>query len=218
MTKKELKEDKFVQTAMDTRAYIENNIKQVSIVTGAIFGIFILIMVYTFVHSSTVEESFTLLGEAQVDYQNMNYSRAKFLLNKLLDEYAGTDAAGQGQLLLGNLYYQQGDIEQAAEAYKSFSDSYDGSAILLASGFAGYAACLEKQNKFADAAQYYLKAQNAAPKFVEAPNYLYLAALNAISAGNYDDARDYLKQITTNYTDDKRVFDAKEKLMLIANK
>ncbi len=218
LTKKELKEDKFVKTAMETRAFIEDNIKQVSIVTGIVFGLFILIMIYSYVHSQTKEQSFTLLGEAQIEFQNMNYSKTKALLNRLEDEYAGTEASEQGLFLLGNLEYQQGNIEQAAEAYQSFINSYDGSEILLAAGYAGYAACMEKQGKYEEAAQYYVKAKEAAPDFVEAPNYLYLAALNAISANKLDQAKNYLQQVTQNYKDSERLFDAKEKLAYLENK
>ncbi len=218
LTKKELKEDKFVKTAMETRAFIEDNIKQVSIVTGVVFGLFILIMIYSYVHSQTTEQSFTLLGEAQIEFQNMNYTKAKALLSRLEDEYAGTEASEQGLFLLGNLEYQRGNIEQAAEAYRSFIDSYDGSEILLAAGYAGYAACMEKQGKYEEAAQYYLKAKAAAPKFVEAPNYLYLAALNAIAANKPDQAKNYLQQVTQNYQDSERLFDAKEKLAYLENK
>ncbi len=218
LTKKELKEDKFVQAAMNTRAYIEDNIKQVSIVTAVVFGLFILIMGYNYVHSQTKEESSTLLGEAQVEFQNMNFSKARTLLARLEDEYAGTEAAEQGLFLLGNLEYQQNHIEQAAEAYKSFIDSYDGSEILLAAGYAGYAACMEKQAQYEQAARYYVKAKEAAPKFVEAPNYLYLAALNMLSANKPEQAKQYLKQITQNYPDSQRLFDAKEKLTYLENK
>ncbi len=217
LTKKELKEDKFVKTAMTTRAYIEDNLKQVSIITGLVFGLFILIMVYSYIHSQTKEESFTILGEAQIEFQNMNYSKTKALLTRLEDEYAGTEASEQGLFLLGNLEYQQGNIEQAAEAYQSFINSYSGSEILLAAGYAGYAACMEKQGKYEEAANFYVKAKDAAPQFVEAPNYLYLAALNMLSADKPAQAKQYLEQVTENYPDSQRLFDAKEKLTYLQN-
>ncbi len=218
MTKKELKEDKFVETAMKTRAYIEDNIKQVSIVTGVIFGAFLLIMVYNYVHSAKMAESATLFGEAQLEYQNMNYTKAATLLIRLEEEYNGTDAAAQGQFLLGNLYFQQGKIDQAAEKFKYFLDSYSGSEILKASGYAGYAACLEAQNQSKEAAEYYIKAQKEDPEFVEASNYLYLAALNYIAINDYKSAENLLKQIVDEYPEAKRMQDAKAQLILIAKK
>ncbi len=218
LTKKELKEDKFVETAMKTRAYIEDNIKQVSIITGVVFGAFLLIMVYNYVHSATVAESATLLGEAQLEYQNMNYTKATALLNRLSEEYPGTDAADQGLFLMGNLYFQQGKIDLAAKQFKNFIDSYNGSDILMASGYAGYAACLEAQNKSKEAAEYYVKAQKANPEFVEASNYLYLAALNYITVNDYQSAETLLRQIVEDYPEAQRMQDAEAQLILIAKK
>lgn len=218
MTKKELKEDKFVETAMKTRAYIEDNVKQVSIVTGLVFGTFLLIMVYNYVHSSTVAESATLFGEAQLEYQNMNYTKAATLLSRLEEEYPGTEAGDQGLFLLGNLYFQQNKIDQAAEYFKRFVDSYSGSEILKASGYAGYAACLEAQNKSKEAAEYYIEAQKADPEFVEASNYLYLAALNYIEINDYKSAQALFNQIVDDYPEAQRVPDAQAQLILIAAK
>jgi len=218
ITKKELKEDKFVQTAMNARAYVEDNYKQVTILTAVVFGLFLLIMGYNYVNEQTSEKSSTQLGKAQLEYQNMNYTKAKNLLAQLQDEYSGTEAADQGLFLLGNLYYQQDQIDEAAQAYDEFTSSYSGSNILVASGYAGYAACQEKKENYGEAAEYYQKAQKAAPNFVEAANYLYLAALNYISIEQHDDARDILQRIVKDYEESQRFDDAKAQLILIAQK
>lgn len=218
LTKKEIKEDKFVEATMQARAYVEDNYKQVSIITAAIFIVFLLIMGYNYVHSQTSERSFTLLGEAQLEYQNMNYTKARTLLDRLEAEYSGTDAADQGLLLLGNLNYQQDKYQEAADSYRAFTDSYSGSDILIASGYAGYAASQEKLSNFEEAARFYLKAQNADPDFVESSNYLYLAALNFISIEDYSAARTALDKIVTDYPDSQREQDAKAQLILLAQK
>lgn len=218
MTKKELKEDKFVEATMNARAYIDENLKQVSIITVAVFALFLLIMGYNYVHTETVEKSSTLLGKAQLEYQNMNYTKAREMLNRLSEDYSGTDAADQGLFLLGNLNYQQDKIYEAADAFKAFTDSYSGSKILIASGYAGYASCQEKNKNFNEAITYYVKAQKTAPGFVEASNYLYLAALNSIAVGDFEKAKSLLNQIIDDYQDSQREKDAKAQLILIAQK
>ncbi len=218
LTKREIKEDKFVEATMQARAYIEDNYKQVSIITGTVFIIFLLIMGYNYVHSQTSEKSSTLLGQAQLEYQNMNYTKARALLDRLETEYSGTDAADQGLLLLANLNYQQDKYQEASESYLAFTNVYDGSDILIASGYAGYAACQEKMSNFAVAAQFYLKAQKADPSFVESSNYLYLAALNFISIEDFPAARKALNKIITDYPESQREQDAKAQLILIAQR
>lgn len=218
LTKKEIKEDKFVEAAMKARAYAEDNYKQVSLITAGVFILFLLIIGYNYVHTQTSERSTTLLGQAQLEYQNMNYTKARALLDRLEAEYGGTDAADQGLLLLANLNYQQDKITEAADSYQAFTDNYSGSDILIASGYAGYAACQEKMTNNADAAQFYLKAQKADPNFVEASNYLYLAALNFITVNDFAAAKNALGKIINDYPDSQREQDAKAQLILIAQK
>ncbi|MEJ2542695.1 MAG: tetratricopeptide repeat protein [Calditrichaceae bacterium] len=218
MTKKEIKEDKFVEVALNAKAYVEDNYKQVSIIVASVFGVILLLMVWNYVHKQNAEESAALLGQAQLEYQNLNYSKAKDFIIRLKEEYPGTDASDQGTFLYANLLYQEKNFEEAKEFYKEFIDSYSGSNILLASGLAGYAACLEKENNFEEAAEYYIRAQKKAKDFIEAPNYLYLAGLNFTTANNYDEARDAFQEIVDDYESSDHQNDAKAKLIMLANK
>ena len=218
ITKKNLKEDKFVESALKAKTYLEENSKQVTIVVAAILVLVVLIMFYRNYQQNRTSKAETLLGLAQVEYQNMNYAKAREFLNRLFDEYDGTDAAIQGYFVLANLNYQQGKYEEAESAFKRFIDKYDGSKILLASGYAGYAACLEHRGAHQQAAEYYLKAQKTAPDFIEAANYLYLAGLNFKKAGQMEKARQIFQKIMEKYEKSKRYNDAKAQLILLAQK
>jgi tetratricopeptide (TPR) repeat protein len=218
MTKKEIKEDKFVEVALSAKAYVEDNYKQVSIIVLSVFGVILLLMVWNYVHHQNAEKSSVLLGQAQLEYQNLNYSKAKEFINQLTDEYPGTDACDQGTFLYANLLYQEKNYAEAKDLYKKFIDSYSGSNILIASGLAGYAACLEKEENYEEAAEYYMRAQKKAKDFIEAPNYLYLAGLNYTAADDYEDARDAFQKIVDDYESSDHQTDAKAKLIILANK
>ncbi|MEJ2052845.1 MAG: tetratricopeptide repeat protein, partial [Calditrichaceae bacterium] len=183
----------------------------------------VLVIVLIFLywnHSQNIkaEKSSTLLGKAQLEYQNLNYSKAKEFITELREEYPGTEAAEQGMFLYANLLYQEKKYAEAKDYYKEFIDSYSGSNILIASGLAGYAACLEEEKQYEEAAEYYIKAQDKAEKFVQAPVYLYLAGLDYASAGEYDKAREAFKTIVNDYENSKRYTDAKAELILLAQK
>lgn len=217
-TKKEIKEDKFVKTVMETKAYLDENYKKVFTITAAVFAVVLITMFYFYMHSQDIEKSASMLGEAQLEYQNLNYSKAKSLLNRLLEEYSGTESAEQGTFLLANLYYQENNTQQAKELFEEFINSYGGSNILLASGYAGFAACIERESDFESAADNYLKAQKTAPDFVEAANYLYLAGRNYIKIENYQKAKEAFEKIEKEYESSTRISDAKAQLILLANK
>ena len=177
-----------------------------------------LIMVWNYVYKQNIVKSSAILGKAQLEYQNLNYSKAKEFIIQLKDEYPGTDASDQGTFLYANLLYQEKKYDEAKELFKEFIDSYSGSNILVASGYAGYAACLEKEGNYEEAAEYYIRAQKKAKDFIEASNYLYLAGLNYTAVNEYDEAKDAFKKIVDEYESSERQSDAKAKLIMLANK
>ena len=218
ITKKEIKEDKFVEVALNAKAYVEDNYKRVSIIVASVFGIILLIMVWNHIQKANAEKSSALLGQAQLEYQNLNYSKAKDFITRLMDEYPGTEARDQGIFLYANLLYQEKNYTEAKDLFKEFIDSYSGSNILTASGLAGYAACLEQENINKEAADYYIRAQKKAKNFIEAANYLYLAGLNYTAANEYAEARDAFQKIIDEYESSHRHSDAKAKLIMLAKK
>lgn len=218
MTKKEIKEDKFVEVALNAKSYIEDNYQRVSIIVIAIFGAILLLMLWNHVQNQKDQESSALLGKAQLEYYNLNYSKAKDFIVRLMDEYPGTEASEQGMFLYANLLYQEKKYAEAKDMFKAFIDSYSGSNILIASGLAGYAACLEKENQYQQAAEYYIRAQKKAKNFVEAVDYLYLAGLNYATAGDTSEAKAAFQKIIDDYENSSRNSDAKAELILLANK
>ncbi len=218
MKKKEIKEDKFVQFTLEAKSYVEENSKRVTMLAGGVFAIIVLIMLYVYLHNNTLIEATTLMGKASVEYQAMNYSTAKVFLETLIEDYSGTDAASQGLFLLGNLYFKEKNISEAKKYFQEFIDSYSDTDILLASGYAGIAACLSSEGNFESAAENYMKAYKATPELLESADYLYFTGINYRKAENYDKARDAFRKVNEEFEDSSRSFDAKEELLLIANK
>ncbi len=203
---------------MQVKAYVEENYQKVMAIVGGIFAVIIIIMVISYFRNQTQAESMALLGEAQLEYHNLNYTRTKAKLNLLLEEYSGTDAAEQGKFLMANLYYQEGNYKEAKKYYEDFLDNYSGSEILIASGIAGYAACLAAEGNYLEAAENYQKAYETAPEFVEASNYLYLAGLNYKNANEPQKAAEMFQTILEEYKDSDRYNDAKAQMILMAEK
>ncbi len=218
MKKKEIKEDKFVKFTLETKSYIEENSKQVIMLSGGVFGIIILIMLYVYIHNGTINTATTLYGKATIEYQALNYSKAKAFLLDLTDEFSGTDAATQGMFLLGNIYYKEKDIADAKKYFQEFIDNYSDEDILLASGYAGLAACYAEEKDYESAAEFYKKAYEAMPEIPEAADYLYLAGLNYRKNGDFEKAKETFKKISQEFENSARSFDAKEELVLLAKK
>ena len=137
-------------------------------------------------------------------------------LEKLATEYSGSDAALQGTFLLANLNFNENNIVEAKNLFKEFIDSYSGSNILLASGYAGYAACLSNEGSYIEAAEYYEEAQEIVGDFNMASEYLFLAGLNYQNAKDNEKAKETFNKLVEDYKDSPLVFDAKTKLIMLS--
>jgi tetratricopeptide (TPR) repeat protein len=141
--------------------------------------------------------------------------KASERLVRLIEEYDGTDAADKGMFLLANIYYQQRKYSDAQVYFEKFVAAYSGSNILLASGYAGLAACEEVNVNFSEAADLYEQAADLAPQFPESDNYYYLSALCYKRAGDFNKARSIFEHLASEAKTSQRVKDAETQLVLM---
>jgi outer membrane protein assembly factor BamD (BamD/ComL family) len=215
ITRHNLKEDKFVKTTLQVKTYFDENYTQVVTTVLIVFAVVVFIIGYRYYSEQAGQEANTNLGIAQVEYTNGNLDKAMQRLLVILERHSGSDAADQAIFLLANIYYQQKNYEQASFYFEEFVDSYSGSDVLLASGYAGLAACREIEENFVDAGQYYEHAADIAPNFSEADNYRYLSGLSYKKANDYDRARSQFKQIVDHSNTQKRKQDAEKQIVLL---
>ena len=217
ITKKDLKEDKFVKFTLQAKTYLDENSKQVFYMVTGILVVAIVVIVFVYAHNANVEEARGQLGIAQVEYSNLNYDKAITRLESLIESYDGTNEADQGMFLLANILYQKERYEESKNYFEQFIDSYSGSNILLASGIAGLAACYEKEEMYSEAGETYSNAASTAPDFVEADNYLYLAGICFSKAGDTLQAIEKFEYLVENNVTNKRLNDAKAQLTKLKN-
>jgi outer membrane protein assembly factor BamD (BamD/ComL family) len=210
-----LKEDKFVKTTLQMKTYIDENYRQVVLTVIAVFAVVVILISYRYYSSQSETKAHTNLGIAQVEYNNGNLTTAENRLLKILENYSGSDAADQAKFLLANINYQQKKYELASFYFEEFIDSYSGSDVLLASGYAGLAACREITENYIEAANLYAKAAQIAPDFTEADNYIYLSGLAYKKANDVEKARKQFEKLLNKSKTTKRAQDAEKQLVLL---
>jgi tetratricopeptide (TPR) repeat protein len=215
ITKQELKEDKFVKFTLQAKTYVDENYQKIMRTALGIGAIIIILVFYYYNSHETSKEANSQLGIAEIEYANGNMLKASERLVKLIEEYDGTGAADKGMFLLANIYYQQKRYKDAQVYFDKFVSAYSGSNILLASGYAGLAACAEVNENLSEAAELYEQAADLAPQFPESDNYYYLAALCYKRAGNLDKARSIFKHLASEAKTSQRVKDAETQLVLM---
>ena len=214
-TKKELKRDPLLDSMLKAQQYYEDNKSRITYILGAIVAVVLIIFLFNYFVKQSEQQASALLGKAQVEYDALNYSKARVFLENLVTEYSGSDAALQGTFLLANLNFNENNYAEAKNLFKEFIDSYSGSNILLASGYAGYAACLSNEGSYSEAAEYYEEAQEIVGDFNMASEYLYLAGLNYQNANDMEKAKETFNKIIKEYEDSPLVFNAEAKLILL---
>jgi len=215
LTKQELKEDKFVKFTLQAKSYVDENYQKIMRTALGVGAVIIILIFYYYNSQETENEANSQLGIAQIEFTNGNLAKASERLVKLIQEYDGTDAANEGMFLIANIYYQQKKYADAQVYFDKFVGSYSGSNILLASGYAGLAACEEINNNLEEAANLYEQAADLAPDFPESDNYYYLSAICFKRSGDLDKARSIFEQLASEAKSSQRVKDAETQLVLL---
>lgn len=218
ISKKEIKQDKLVETYFKLKTFYEDNQKTILISLGSLVLV-ILLVVYLVNRSKERDiESTTLLGQVIELYDQGQYQQAidgvsaKKIkgLKEIADEYDGTESGESAKIFLANSYYNLGKIDEALKYY----EDYDGdNKLLKATAFAGAASCYEIKGDKNKAADLFLKAAKIADSEVFTPEYLLNAARLYSEVDKKDLAKKILDQIKKEYSNSAQARDYERYLL-----
>jgi len=199
ITRKELKEDKFIIATIKAKEYLDKNSKL--IIRGIIGLIIVAVIVIFFVRSKKEAnaKAATMLGQAQLMLSSAKQTAVLDSLNLIVDRYDGTIAAGKATFLLGKLNWEKNDFENAKKYFKEFIDDYSDETIVTQAALAGYADCLMQEKNYHESAQYYERAAKINPDYPESPGYFFSAAAAYKEAGEYGKAEELAEKIVNDY-------------------
>lgn len=205
ISKKEIKQDKLVETYFKTKTFFEENQRTILIALGSLVVVILLVIYLVNRSRERNIESTTLLGNVINLYDQGQFQQAidgvpaKKIkgLKFIADEYGNTESGEAAKIFLANSYYQLGKYDEALKYY----EDYDGdNKLFQATAYAGAAACYEIKGNKEKAAELYLKAAKVSESEVTTPEYLlYAARLNA-ELGKKDVAKKLLDQIKKEYS------------------
>jgi len=199
ITKREIKEDALVTAYFRVQKFIRKYNRQLNI--GFVIVVLIGVVSVLMVRSKKKAElaASGKLGIAEQFYYAPDYGRAIDELIQIVNTYSGTNAAGKAAFFLANVYFATEDYGNAERYYRMYLDDYSNSTLFSASSLAGIAACLESQNRYAEAARLYEKAGGKYPDFFEAPFFLKDAGRCYGMAGNREKSKEMYQYIIERY-------------------
>lgn len=199
ITKRQIKQDKFVTTYFKTVDFINQNSKAVTIGFVALMAIIVLFMLMARSKQTAELKASEQLARANTEISQNNLTQAIDILLNMVDNYSGTNSAENGMYLLAYTYYQKGEYEKAQSYFEKYLDDYGDNELLASSGYSGLAASLEQQGKFSEAAQWYEKGANKFSEHFNAPQQWIDAGRCYSLANQKDKAKVCYKMLVEKY-------------------
>jgi len=215
ITKREIKEDKFVTFAFKVNEWIQRHLNEVLIGAG---GVILVAVVVFFIFSSRAKrerKAAELLGKAHLELQGGNIGMAVGDLQTVVNKYGGTKSEKDATFFLASAYFYARDYIQAQSFFERYLKKYKGDPLVSASAQAAIAECHLQRGNFAQAGENFVKAASLNPRGFLAPQYLLEAALAYLQANQKEKARKILNELITQHPDSREAYRAK---MLLAEK
>lgn len=201
ISKRELKEDKFVTLTIQVKEYLEKNGKMLMYAGLAVVVIIFLVSFFIRSKKQANVTANELLGKASFSFSQGNESGGETQLKELIQNYDGVTAAGQGCYLLAKYYWQKDDFTNAKIYFKQYLDDYAEDPLLSSGAHAGFADCLYQEGNLEEAARHYENAARVDKNLPMAPSYLFSAAKCFIELNDLAKAKGLAAEIIENYED-----------------
>ena len=204
LSRKEIKEDKLVSTYYKVYGYFEQNSSRL-LTYGGILVVIALAVIYYVNHNKEVNQEAGLALSRVIDsYDQGSYLEAiegkagtdNIGLKKIVEQYGSTENGQTAKIYLANSYNRLGKFEEAFNYYRSYSGDIP---MLKAASLAGQAGYYAYKNDFEKSAELYRDAAHISQYNVDNPDYLLKSAINYISAGQNQKAKELLETIKSNY-------------------
>jgi tetratricopeptide (TPR) repeat protein len=125
----------------------------------------------------------------------------------IIDDYGVTDAANLAHFYAGSAFLKQGNFDAARKYLQDFSSS---DLLVQARAYSLIGDTYMEEQKFQEAADFYLKAANYKPNKYFSPAYLMKAALAYEKLNDNNKAKEAYEKIITDFADAAEVGEAKK--------
>jgi outer membrane protein assembly factor BamD (BamD/ComL family) len=211
LSKKELKQDKLVETTMRLERFYRENQKLVLGIAAAIVIIVVgAVVVRKSMESDKLQESYQLTM-AKMQFGSGKLSDAKSSFQKIVTSMGGATAA-EAQYFLGRIAFEQGNYSQAADIFRTYTQKYTASDEIDCAALSGLAACQEALGSTAEAAKTFDQVADKYPNDPFAPQALWEASRLYTKLGQNDLSVRNLNKITEKFPQAAIVSQAKRQL------
>lgn len=204
LSRKEIKQDRLVEFYYNTQKYFSENKNLIYMYLGVLVLVILAVVYFVDQRKEANEKAGLELSRVMELYDVGSYLEAIegrqgtniIGLKRIVEQYGSSENGETAKIFLANSYAALGRTDEAFEYYKDYSGSID---MYKAAAFAGQAGYHSFKGEYKKAADLYLRASRVSKQNIMRPEYLLLASINYISAGENSDAKDLLQTIKDDY-------------------
>ena len=204
LTKRAIKEDKFVTSFNNALAFIDEYRSKIILYGGITLVAAFLIIFFVNRNIQLNQQAGLELSRMATIYDSGSYLEAingkpgtnLVGLKKIVEEYGGTENGETAKIYLANSYSFLGKYEDAYKYFKEYDGSID---MYKAASLAGQGNYYASKKDYAKAADYFEKAAHVSELVALDPEYLLKAGINYLLVGNKTKAKEVFNEIKTGY-------------------
>lgn len=201
LTRREIKEDKFVTTYAKVTTYLQEHSK---LVIGACAAVVVIILAAYVVRAgrrAAEGKAAVELARGAAAYEQLDLTAATDILRTAVEDYGGTRNGTLALLHLGNVLYDRGEYSEAKKCFAKAARKLRGIEFLATAANAAVAQCLEQEQDYLQAARMYEDVAKGHSRDPYAAKYLLDAARCYALDGRKDQAEQVLKLLLDKYPD-----------------
>ena len=204
LTKRAIKEDKFISSFNNALAFIDEYKSKIMLYGGITLVAVFLIIFF-------VNRNIQLNQQAGLELSRMVtiYDSGSYLvaingkpgtnlvgLMKIVEEYDGTANGEIAKIYLANSYSLLGNYEEAFKYYKDYNGDIE---MYKAASLAGQGDYFASKKDYENAADFFEKAAHVSELIALNPEYLLKAGINYLYSGNKTKAKEVFNNIKLDY-------------------
>ena len=212
LVKAQIKEDKLLKFTARAQKVVDKYWKHAAIVLAAVV---VIILAFNFVLAARESKnSEAALQELKVRdaYSRGDFDETLRLINTILDDYPGTPSVPAALMLMGRIYQQRGEYDQAVEIFEKIIRKYSGNSYLAFGAYVGIGAIEFGRAEYEKAADNYKAAASKYPDHFNAPDAFVRSGESYQKINRYEDAKHVYRLVLKQYPKSRSANTAREKL------
>lgn len=196
--KEELRKDPVIETALATKAYIQENSNTILVFLAIIVfvgGGFLFYSYNTKKNRQNAQEGY---GKAMIEFQNGNISDAVSSFSLVVDNYKNTPQAVYSAYILGNIHLIQGNYDEAINWFETVASKGKDAAFIQGKAFEELAACFEEKGDLDQSLKYLERALNDKRVAFRHPPIRWKMALIYKELDRNDEAQKYCRELMSD--------------------